>query len=202
MKITMRKKLEELFEYMTMLNAFRRVERVMRVAGTDRMENDQEHSYELAMMAWFLIDSEKIALNRDLVIKYALVHDLAEVYAGDTYVFSKDPAELTSKEHRESEARLRLSKEFPQFEEMHQLMEAYERREDRESRFVYALDKIHPLIDIYLDEHGFMYRKHKVTWQMLMDHKHAKVALSPEVKPYFDETMSLLQEEANTLHVE
>jgi putative hydrolase of HD superfamily len=198
----MRKKLLELFEYMTMLNAFRRVERVMRVSGTDRMENDQEHSYELAMMAWFLVDSEKMTLNRDLVIKYALVHDLAEVYAGDTYVFSKDPNELASKEHRETEARERLAKEFPMFEALHQLMEAYERREDRESRFVYALDKIHPIVDIYLDEHGFMYRREKVTWKMLMDHKKQKVALSPEAKPYFDELMLLLSEEEGVLHNE
>ena len=198
----MRKKLEELFEYMTMLNAFRRVERVMRVSGTDRMENDQEHSYELAMMAWFLIDSEKLSLNRDLVIKYALVHDLAEVYAGDTYVFSKDPDELASKEHREQEARERLAEEFPQFNELHRLMEAYERREDKESRFVYALDKIHPAIDIYLDEHGWMYREKRVTWKMLMDQKKEKVALSPEAKPYFDELMLLLKETEGVLHDE
>jgi len=44
----------------------------------------------------------------DKVIKYALVHDLVEVYAGDTYVYTKNQDELDSKEDREKEAADRL----------------------------------------------------------------------------------------------
>jgi hypothetical protein len=72
-------------------------------------------------------------------------------------------------------------------------VERYERREDRESRFVYALDKIEPVIHIYLDG-GRMWREKKVTLGMLIEHKNGKVSLSPEVEPYWNELKELLQE--------
>ncbi len=186
-------KLDSVLKFAEMLDAFRRVERMMYVPGTDRLENDSEHSFNLAMFAWFIMDSEKFDLDSDLVIRYALVHDLAEVYAGDTYIYSDDKEHLDSKKVREHEALERLKKEFPLNKEMFSLVDQYEKREDRESRFVYALDKIQPVIHLYLD-HGRMWKEKGVTLRMLIEHKDSKVSLSPEVAPYWNELKELLQE--------
>jgi putative hydrolase of HD superfamily len=190
----MKEHLQQVLEFSKMLNRFRLVERVVYINNKGRWENDVEHSYQLAMLAWYIVSSRKLDLNLDLVIRYALVHDLVEVYAGDTYIYSDDKSHLESKEKREDEARERLRKEFPEFPDLFEIMETYEKRLDPESRFVYALDKVHPMLNIYLCG-GQLFKEKEVTADMLYENKSTKVALSPDIKPYFDDLMRILRKE-------
>ncbi len=190
--------LQKLLEFSKMLNELQAVERVIRVPGSERWENDVEHSYSLAMLAWYIIETEKLALDRGKVFQYALAHDLVEVYAGDTYLFSADKKFLASKPERERLAAERLAVEFPEVPEMHAAIRGYVTKEDPESRFVYALDKIEPLIKLYLDG-GRTWKEKGVTLEMAYESKKDKVALSPEIKKYFDEFMELLRKEEKQL---
>lgn len=193
--------LQKLLGFARMLNELQAVERVIRVKNADRWENDMEHSYHLAMLAWYIIDSQQLALDREKVLRYALAHDLVEVYAGDTYLFSEDKELLDSKPERERLAAERLAKEFPEVPEMHDAIFRYVRKDDPESRFVYALDKIEPIIKLYLDG-GRTWKEMHVTLDMAYESKKDKVALSPEIKAYFDEMMVLLRKEERTLFPE
>lgn len=190
--------LSKLINFTKLLNKFRSVERVLLVNEEERNENDVEHSYYLAMLAWYVISTNKLDLNLDLVIKYALIHDFVEVYAGDTYIYSLDKTHTDSKKHREKEAAEQLEKNFPEFKDLHQLIEGYEKREDKESRFVYALDKIQPVLNIYTDK-GRTWKLHKVGLQMLIDHKKDKVSVSGEVEEYFKALVELLKKEEKDL---
>lgn len=134
--------LDKLLQFTKLLNEFRAIERMIPVQGTSRFENDTEHSYDLAMLAWYIVSSAKMPLDHDKVIRYALVHDFLEVYAGDTYIYSKDAAHLASKHDRETMAIVKLRETLTEFPDLHQTINAYEARQDAESRFVYALDKI------------------------------------------------------------
>lgn len=120
--------LEKLLGFAKMLNVLQAVERVIRVKDQDRWENDMEHSYHLAMLAWYIIDSQKLSLDREKVFCYALAHDLVEVYAGDTYLYSEDKELLASKPERERLAAERLMVEFPEVPEIHRAI-----RGDRKS---------------------------------------------------------------------
>ena len=82
--------LKKVIDFVELLNRYRRVKRIVMVNKENRWENDIEHSYQLAMLAWYLLDSLKIKFNTDLVLKYALIHDIVEVYAGDTYCYTKN----------------------------------------------------------------------------------------------------------------
>lgn len=185
--------LEKLLAFAKILNKLQAVERVIRVPGSERWENDVEHSYSLVMLAWYIIDTEKLALNREKVFCYALVHDLVEVYAGDTYLYSEDQSLLDSKVERERLAAERLANEFPEIPEIHATIQGYVIKKDLESRFVYALDKIEPLVKLYLDG-GRTWKEKGVTLEMIYENKKDKVTLSPEVKRYFDEFMVLLRQ--------
>ena len=55
-----------------------------------------------------------------------------------------------------------------------ELIEQYEAREDKESRFVYALDKIQPMLNIYTDG-GRTWKEKGVTIDMLVEYKKEKV---------------------------
>ncbi len=191
--------LESIIKFIKLTHDFQKIERVTLVAGTDRMENDAEHSYQLALVGWYLVSTYKLPLNADLVVKYGLIHDLVEVYAGDTYAFDKDPSVHASKVQREQEALRKLQIEFPEFNELTDLISAYEKHEDEESRFIYALDKVVAPINIYLDGGG-LWKVKKVTFQEMLDNKTEKVAAHPEVKKYFEQLVKLLEQEQHLFH--
>jgi len=190
--------LQGIMHFVELLNKFGSVKRVLYPKGENRPENDIEHSYRLAMLAWYILETEELNLDRDLVINYALIHDLVEVYAGDTYIYSTNKKFIKSKKEREHQASLRLKKEFPEIKKFHQLIAQYERREDQESKFVYALDKIEPVLTIYSDN-GRMWKLHNVTLSMLINAKKDKVTESAIIEKYFNELVSILKKEESTL---
>ncbi len=190
--------LEQIFKFIKLTHDFQKVERTIFVAGTNRNENDVEHSYQLALVAWYIISTYKLSLNIDLAIKYGLLHDLVEVYAGDTYIFDKDQSVIDSKVEREYKALERLKDEFPEFSEMTDLIVQYEKREDEESKFIYALDKVVAPINIYLDG-GKLWKVKGVTFDELVNNKTPKVAEHAEVKKYFDQLLVLLEKEKQEL---
>ena len=143
--------LDSVLNFCRLLMQFQAVERFGAESPQGFRENDAEHSYSLTMMAWYIISTAKLALDLNLVMKYALTHDLVEVYAGDTHAFGSSPAKATKK-LREDLALNLLREEYPEISELPDLIHAYENNGDAESRFVYALDKILPTLMIYLDQ--------------------------------------------------
>ena len=186
--------LAPLLRFSELLGEFSRIERKIYIPGTDRRENDVEHSFHLAMITWYLIDSTSLDLDLSRAFRYALAHDLVEIYAGDTDFYSNDEAHVTSKPAREAAAAARLREEYPEFPQVHEAIDAYVRKDDRESRFVYALDKILPILR-NRENGGREWREKGITLEMLVKRKDGKVAISPEVQPYYDELVALLRKE-------
>ncbi len=182
--------IHNLIAFMQLLLAVQQVRRRSFANGEDRKENDSEHQYQLAMTAWYVIQAEGLDLDISRAIQYGLVHDMVEVYAGDFWVYGS----RLGKEEREREAGERLKKEFPDFPALHDLIEKYEQRSDRESVFVYALDKLIPIVNIYLDG-GRSWKECGVTRDMLIENKTEKIACSPEVTRYFKEIIAILKKE-------
>lgn len=187
----MKADINRLIELQRLLVAFSQVDRKThrQHAGKFIHENDTEHSYNLAMTAWYLSQWFP-ELNKNLVIQYALAHDLVEIHAGDTNAFGSSE-ELASKEQREAEAFKQLQAEWPDFSDMSQTIHAYEQRQDAESKFIYALDKIMPMMLIYIHE-GYTWQTEGITVDMLYKVKIEKVKLSPEILPYFEQLHKLL----------
>jgi len=184
--------LAHLFGFLDLLERFRVVERRVRHRGEERLENDVEHSYQLAMAAWYVNEAGSLGLDTGLLLRYALAHDLVEAYAGDTPAYTRDAQERASKDAREAAAAERIAAEFPEFSELHDMIHAYEQRNDEEARFVYALDKLLPIINVYQDE-GRTWHFEGVTLAMTRAYKAEKIAESPVVDKYFQELVALLE---------
>jgi putative hydrolase of HD superfamily len=186
--------INDILQFSSFLDAFRKVERGILVNGTDRQESDIDHSYMLAMLGWYICTKEKLSLDVNKVIHYSLVHDLVEVYAGDTHFYNASAEDYTSKERREQAAMKRIIKEFPHFTDLPILIKKYHKKADAESRFVYALDKVQPVLMIYLDR-GRTWRKDGISYAMLREKKDPKVAIDPIIKKYWDELVLLLKKD-------
>lgn len=185
-------------KFVQFINDFQQVRRMLLANGEDRMENNVEHSYKLAMLAWYFISTDNLKLDLGLAIKYSLVHDLVEVYAGDTYTYSTDDEFKNSKKEREAKALKQLEAEFTEFPELIKLIEKYEDKTDPESLFIYALDKIEPIINIYLDG-GKTWRNNKITLEMITENKMSKVENCPEVKKYLEQLLELIKQNQEEL---
>lgn len=191
--------INRLVELHAFLLAFRDVERTVHLKKNDEpiKENDVEHSYFLAMTAWFLSDYFP-HLDRDLLIRFALVHDLVEVHAGDTYIFANEKIRA-SKHQREVAALKKIGTDWPDFVGLSKTIKKYESKDCPEAQFIYALDKIMPIIAIYIND-GYTWKDEELTLAALHENKQTKVSASPEIDAYYQELYSLLQKNTHLFH--
>lgn len=190
--------LDAILKFTQFLHDFRAVERVVLSNGMNRRENDVEHSYHLAMLAWYINQSHALGLDDAKLMRYALAHDLVEVYAGDTHFYHADQATKESKHDRELAAAHKIHQEFSDFPDLHQAIEEYERKEDAESKFIYALDKIEPMLSIYLGG-GETWQTEGITLDMLVTLKRPKVAGDPAIAQIFEELIEKISAERDRL---
>lgn len=185
--------MDELIKFIKLTHKFQDVKRIIKYPGKDDRETDPEHSYQLAMTAWYIISTRKIPLDLSLVIKYALVHDLVEAHAGDVS-FYRSKNEDKEKEKKEKLALEKLVRDFPEFRDLHHLINQYEKQATKESQFVYALDKLIPVINIYLDN-GRTWKEHDISMESLIKNKTEKIKKSEEVNRYLKELIVLLEKD-------
>ena len=181
--------IHRLLEFQQLLQEFQAVERIVHIASQERHENDTEHSYNLAMTAWYLGEHFP-ELDQNTLIRFALVHDLVEVYAGDTYVFA-DQAHLDGKAEREAAAIKQLAAKWADFPSMLQTIHDYEQRTSKEAQFIYALDKIMPVMLIYLAE-GRTWHEENISYTKLHTNKREKVKGSAIIEDYYRQLHELL----------
>lgn len=118
-----------------------------------RRESDAEHSWHFALMAMLLAeyaDPEKVDCAR--VIRMALVHDLIEIYAGDTFAY--DVQGNQDKRQRETEAADKLFALLPedQAAEIRALWEEFDAMETPDAQYAAAIDRLQPFLNNYLTQ--------------------------------------------------
>ena len=77
--------LQNQLRFLEIVDKMKSVFRQSMLIDGSRYENDAEHSWHLALMAMILFEHCALDnVNLDRVIKMAIIHDLVEIYAGDT----------------------------------------------------------------------------------------------------------------------
>jgi putative hydrolases of HD superfamily len=183
--------IHRLIELQRLLLQFHQIERSVRHPHDfEKRETDTEHSFVLAMAAWMLA-SYFPELDKNAVIQLALVHDLVEVHAGDTFAYA-DSKTVAGKADREAAAINKLAADWPDFPDMIKAIRDYEARRTNEAKFVYALDKLMPIILNYLNQ-GRTWRHDSITLENVKAYKDAKIAKSPEVYVYYEQLLDILR---------
>ena len=108
-----------------------------------RHESVAEHTFRLALMAYFIKDEFPEA-DMDRVIKMCLIHDLGEIFTGDIPAFDK------TADDESTEARLLFAwvqgLPAPYAEEMSALFAEMDARQSLEARLYKALDGLEAVI--------------------------------------------------------
>ena len=153
-----------------------------------QFENDSDHSYQLALACWCANEQYGLGLNDELILKLALVHDLVEIYAGDTDAHG-DKDKISSKKEKERKAFEKLKLEYFQFQGMLDAIEKYENEEGDEIHLVRILDKVIPDVNI-LNSNTSYYHDRNVTfggWKKWLFSKIDYEILGPGLRLLFDE---------------
>lgn len=164
-----------MFLLQKLVSDFSKVERNHHILSSEKAENDIEHSFAVALLCWYIIDTQKLALDLSKVLRYALVHDFTEVYAGDVNTFaSKKDRELKNK--LETGAIKKLSKELSDFPDFIRALQDYDLKKDEESLFVWTVDKMQALILADLD--GWRpYKKINISYDSFIKKHHEQLSM-------------------------
>lgn len=172
---------------------FAKIRRVPNLPQTHIRETDTDHTFGLMLTCWYLQPKIAPELNLSEVIKIALMHDIVELHAGDTFAYDEEA--VSDKATRESVAVDRLRAEWPDFHEMSYYAQLYIDDANEEVKFVKAVDKMLPVLMTELSGRD-EWERIGVTDEMQRQKK-LSMQISKHVWPYYDLLMSWLDERGN-----
>lgn len=111
-----------------------------------RRENDAEHSWHIAVMAMLFSEYAAEPVDIGRVVQMCVVHDLVEVYAGDTFAY--DAAGNADKEAREKAAADQLFGMLPkeQGRMIRSLWEEFDAMESADAKYAACMDRLQPFL--------------------------------------------------------
>jgi putative hydrolase of HD superfamily len=127
-----------------------------------RTENDAEHSWYFALAALVLCETARDPIDLLRVLRIALIHDLVEIDAGDTFIY--DEAAKRSQAEREERAAQRIFGLLPeeQGNELLALWREFEAGRSPEARYARAIDRLAAVIMNHASG-GKAWREHGVS---------------------------------------
>lgn len=116
------------------------------LSGHGRAENDAEHAWHMAVMAYLLKEYSNEEVDIAKVMIMCLIHDIVEIEAGDTYAF--DDVNLATQKAREDEAKEKIYSLLPedQKKEFIALFDEFEEAKTPEAKYAKAMDNLQPII--------------------------------------------------------
>ena len=139
-------KIKRQLQFLLETDRMKNIERRNLIADGSRRENDAEHSWHLALFALVLAEYAPPQTDVNRAIRMAVVHDLVEVYAGDTFCYDK--AAAADKKEREEAAARRLFGALPagQGSELEALWREFDEESTPAARYAAACDRLQPFL--------------------------------------------------------
>ncbi len=159
----MDERFEQQIQFLIEIDKMKSVYRRTILIDRTRREDDAAHSWHFAVMAMLLFEhcaDRSADISR--VIKMALVHDLIEIYAGDTFAY--DVAGNIDKQQREEAAADKLFALLPkeQGEEIRALWEEFDAEKTPDAKYACAIDRLQPFLNNIMTE-GHTWKEGRAT---------------------------------------
>ena len=136
--------LTDITNYLLELDDLKLVNRRTYIDGGLRLENSAEHSWHLAMACWTISRSFKLDVSEEKLLKLALIHDLGEIDAGDTFLYDVD---RNSAHNAEREGIERLEKHLGNaINDLSELWEEQEIGHSLETKLLKVVDRLLPFL--------------------------------------------------------
>lgn len=139
-------RLEKQLQFILEIDKVKKIIRQTPLSDASRKENDAEHSWHIALMAYLLQEYAEEPVEVSKVMLMVLIHDLVEIDAGDTYAYDEEGAK--TKDERERKAADHIFGMLPEDQGMYLkvLWEEFEAYETAEAKYAHLLDNFQPLL--------------------------------------------------------
>lgn len=139
-------RLEQQLKFIVEIDKVKNIFRQTYLADGERKENDAEHSWHIALMAYLLQEYSEEPVDVPKVMLMVLIHDLVEIDAGDTYAYDSEGAK--TKREREVKAAERLFGILPEDQGayLRELWDEFEKYETADAKYAHLLDNFQPLL--------------------------------------------------------
>ncbi|MFN0604000.1 HD domain-containing protein [Facklamia hominis] len=186
----MDQRLQKQLEFCLKLDEAKNILRQTHLSQHGRRENDAEHAWHMAVMAYVLRDYANEPVDVGKLLIMCLIHDIVEIEAGDTYAY--DEAGKKTQAEREAAARDKLFGMLPadQAAELAGLFDEFDEGKSPEARFANAMDNLQPLI-LNHSNGGKDWTDHQVTYDQVFQRQSRTEAGS---KVLFDYTQQVLDD--------
>lgn len=162
----MSEKIEQISDFLLELDKLKAVNRRTYINGGERVENSAEHSWHLAMACWAFAELLQDDFDLLKLIQLALIHDLGEIDAGDTFLYGS----TRSNAHVEERVCVnRLSSH--RGNTIPNLVDAWEEQESgasKEARLLKVIDRLLPFLHNITSE-GRAWRDNGITKSQVLD---------------------------------
>ena len=155
-------RLKQQLEFVLEIDKEKNIFRQTHLSGQGRNENDAEHAWHMAIMAYLLREYANEPVDIGRVMLMCLIHDIVEIDAGDTYAY--DAEGLKTQKAREDAAKERIFSLLPedQKQELLQIFDEFEAFQTPEAKFARAMDNLQPLL-LNNSNDGGDWKEHEVT---------------------------------------
>ena len=158
----MDERLKKQLDFALEIDKEKNIFRQTHLSGHGRNENDAEHAWHMAIMAYLLREYSNEPVDITRVMLMCLIHDVVEIDAGDTYAY--DAEVLKTQKAREEAAKERIYSLLPedQKKELAAIFDEFEESKTPESKFAHAMDNLQPLM-LNNSNDGGDWREHGVS---------------------------------------
>lgn len=158
----MDERLKKQLDFALEIDKEKNILRQTHLSGHGRNENDAEHAWHMAIMAYLLREYSNEPVDITRVMLMCLLHDVVEIDAGDTYAYDEEGKK--TQKAREEAAKERIYSLLPedQKEELAAIFDEFEESKTPESKFAHAMDNLQPLM-LNNSNDGGDWREHGVS---------------------------------------
>lgn len=187
-------RLGRILAFLEEADRFKSVYRGAYLADHSRNESDADHVWHLCMFAMLLREESASAPNPLRVLELCLVHDLVEIYAGDTWAYDQEG--YADKKEREERAAEELFSLLPEdlMERFRGLWDEFEDGRTEEARFAQAMDRLQGFAQNVFGG-GRVWRERGVTEAETRERVEEGIAFDPSLAAAFEALYGRAQRE-------
>ncbi|MDH5737415.1 MAG: HD domain-containing protein [Gammaproteobacteria bacterium] len=155
----MKNNIPDITDFLLEIDALKTINRRTYINSGSRLENSAEHSWQLALACWLFADCLDDDFDTEKLIKLALIHDLGEIDAGDTFLYAANRHHV-SEDERKGIERLSIHPGNP-IDPLLALWDEQEAGESKEARLLKVLDRLLPFL-LNLANKGKTWQEHGI----------------------------------------
>lgn len=139
-------RLQKQIDFIVKIDEEKNILRQTHLSHHGRRENDAEHAWHMAIMAYLLQEyaNQEVDIGRVMIL--CLIHDIVEIEAGDTYAYDEEAKKTQAERERKAAEHLFAMLPEDQCRMMHELFDEFEHGDTPEARFARAMDNFQPLL--------------------------------------------------------